>query len=154
MVDCVLNKSLRYSILPAISLDGVLHLDILTRSWTAEEFRPFLEVLLDRMNPYPQKNSVLILDNASSHHFEDLRQLVEGRGMRLCYLPPYLPDFNPIEEGFSAMKAWIRKNNDYVLGELTGDDTCDPFTILWKAVFDTMTPENIEGWYRDSGYVV
>ena len=144
---------IRYSILPAISLDGVLHLDILTRSWTADEFRPFVEVLLGRMNPYLQKNSVLVLDNASAHHFEDLCELVEGRGMRLRYLPPYSPDFNPIEQGFSGMKAWIRKNNDYVLGELTGDDTCDPYGILWEAVFDSMTPENIVGWYRDSGYV-
>ena len=35
------------------------------QAWTAEEFRPFVEVLLDAMNPYPQKNSVLILDNVS-----------------------------------------------------------------------------------------
>ena len=69
----------RYSILPAISLNGVLHLDILSCSWTAEEFRSFVDVLLDKMNPYPQKNSVLVLDNASAHHFEDLREMVEGR---------------------------------------------------------------------------
>ncbi len=144
----------RYSILPAISLDGVLHIDILTRSWTADEFRPFVVALLGRMNPYPQKNSVLVLDNASTHHFEGLRELVEAQGMRLRYLPPYSPDFNPIEQGFSAMKAWIRRNNAFVLGELTGDETCDPFAILWEAVFDSMTPEHIEGWYRDSGYVV
>jgi hypothetical protein len=69
----------RYSILPAISLDGVLHLDILTCSWTAKEFRLFVDVLLDKMIPYPQKNSVLVLDNASAHHFEDLQEMVEGR---------------------------------------------------------------------------
>jgi hypothetical protein len=150
------HSKLRYSILPAISLDGVLHLDIITRSWTAEEFCSFIDVLLDQMNPYPQKNSVLVLDNASAHHFDDLREVVEGRGMRLRYLPPYSPDFNPIEQGFSAMKAWIRRNNDLVLGELTGepgDETCDPFAVLWEAVFDSMIPENIIGWYRDSGYV-
>jgi len=140
----------RYLILPAISLDGVLHLDILTRSWTADEFWPFVEVLLGQMNPYPQKNSVLVLNNASAHHFEDLCELVEGRGMCLRYLPPYSPDFNPIEQGFSGMKAWIQKNNDYVLGELTGDDTCDPYGILWEAVFNSMTLENIVGWYKDS----
>jgi len=61
------------------------------------------------------------------------------------------PDFNPIEQGFSAMKAWIQRNNGLILGKLTGDETCDPF---WKAVFDSMTPEHIEGWYRDSGYVI
>jgi len=75
----VYSSSSRYSILPAISLDGVLHLDILTRSWTAEEFREYISALLDRMNPYPQKNSVLIMDNASVHHFDGLREMVEER---------------------------------------------------------------------------
>jgi hypothetical protein len=59
----VVIRIYRYSILPAISLDGVLHLDILTSSWTAEEFRAYVEVLLTRMNPYPQPNSVLVCDN-------------------------------------------------------------------------------------------
>lgn len=69
----------RYSILPAISLDGVLHLDIMTRSWTSTEFRKYIETLLDNMNPFPQRNSVLVMDNASVHHFEGLRQIVEAR---------------------------------------------------------------------------
>jgi hypothetical protein len=73
--------------------------------------------------------------------------------MQLLYLPPYSLDFNPIEEGFSTMKAWIRRNKDYVRGELSGDPTCDPYTMLWEAVFTAMTPENIAGWYRDLGYV-
>lgn len=144
----------RYSVLPAISLDGVLHLDILTRSWTSDEFRSFIDILLDKMNPYPEKNSVLVLDNASAHHFDDLREMVEARGRRLRYLPAYSPDFNPIEEGFSAMKAWIRGNRDFVLAELTGDPTCDPYAMLWEGVFESMTPEKIVGWYRDCGYVV
>ncbi|KAH9887619.1 hypothetical protein C8Q73DRAFT_656586, partial [Cubamyces lactineus] len=69
----------RYSILPAISLDGVLHLDILTHSWNATEFEKFIDVPLDNMNPWPQKNSVLVMNNASIHHFEGLRQIVESR---------------------------------------------------------------------------
>jgi hypothetical protein len=69
----------RYSILPAISLDGVLHLDIMTRSWTSVEFRKYIDTLLDQMNPFPQRNSVLIMDNATTHHFEGLREMVEAR---------------------------------------------------------------------------
>jgi DDE superfamily endonuclease len=123
------------------------------------------------MNPYPQRNSVLIMDHASTHHFDRLRELVEARyvisptfshsdvyfiirGMRLVYLPAYSPDFNPIEEGFSAMKACIRRNRDYVLGELTGEETCEPFAMLWGAVFATMTTNSIAGWYRDCGLLV
>ncbi|KAJ3871426.1 hypothetical protein F5051DRAFT_340907, partial [Lentinula edodes] len=44
-----------------------------------EEFRNYVEVLLDNMNPYPGQNSVLIMDNSSVHHFEGLRELVEAR---------------------------------------------------------------------------
>ncbi|KAJ6524791.1 hypothetical protein B0H19DRAFT_875558, partial [Mycena capillaripes] len=64
-------------VLPAICLDGVLHLDILTRSWTADEFRSYLDVLLDRMNPFPQDSSVLVMENASVHHFDGIREMVE-----------------------------------------------------------------------------
>lgn len=69
----------RFQILPAISLDGVLHLDVLTRAWTSEEFHSFLDVLLDNMNPFPGRNSVVVMDNASIHHSEGLQEFVEAR---------------------------------------------------------------------------
>ncbi|KAJ6507805.1 hypothetical protein C8R47DRAFT_965988, partial [Mycena vitilis] len=72
---------------------------------------------------------------------------------RLIYLSPYSPQFNPCEEGFSSLKAWVRRNRDEVLGEMAGGDNSNPIGILWNAVYDTMTPEKIEGWFRDSGYV-
>lgn len=74
--------------------------------------------------------------------------------MRLIYLPPYSPDLNPIEEAFSCIKAWIRRNRDYVVGEMTGEVTCNPYRVLWEAVFDSVTPEKARGWFGDSGYVV
>jgi transposase len=73
--------------------------------------------------------------------------------MRLEYLPPYSPDFDPIEEGFSSMKAWLRHNREYVEGELTGQADASPYTLLWRAVFESMTPEKIVGWYTHSGYM-
>jgi len=73
--------------------------------------------------------------------------------MRLEYLPPYSPDFDPIEEGFSSMKAWIRRNREYARGELSGEATCDPYEMLWKAVFVSMTPEKALEWFAHSGYV-
>lgn len=73
--------------------------------------------------------------------------------MRLAYLPPYSPDFNPIEEGFSAMKAWLRANHEFVRGELTGAASCDPIGMLWDAVFSSLTSESAYGWYKDSGYL-
>ncbi|TFK68635.1 hypothetical protein BDN72DRAFT_769062 [Pluteus cervinus] len=74
--------------------------------------------------------------------------------MRILYLPPYSPDFNPIEEAFSAIKAWIRANRDYTRGELSGEITCDPYEMLWTAVFETVTVEKAQGWFRDCGYLL
>ncbi|KAE9389955.1 hypothetical protein BT96DRAFT_834167 [Gymnopus androsaceus JB14] len=73
--------------------------------------------------------------------------------MRLEYLPPYLPDLDPIEEGISAIKAWIRDNRDYTHMELDGHAGCDPYTMFWRAVYEMVTPEKAEGWFRDSRYL-
>lgn len=74
-------------------------------------------------------------------------------GMCILYLPPYSPDFNPIEEFFSAMKAWIHCNHNFVRIELSGEPTCDPYEMLWEAVFTTLTPAKARGWFRDCGYL-
>ena len=113
------------------------------------------------------------MDNASTHHFEGLLEMVEAwygtrapslliysdycvitRGQQLIYLPSYFSDFIPIKEGFSAMKAWIQCNQQHLLAEMTGDESCDMFQLLWEAVFETMTPDVIAGWYCDSGLLV
>ena len=75
-------------------------------------------------------------------------------GMWILYLPPYSPDYNPIEEFFSAIKAGIHANHDFVRGELSGELTCDPYEMLWEAVFTTFTPANARGWFRDYGYLL
>ncbi|KAJ6623720.1 hypothetical protein B0H10DRAFT_1785954, partial [Mycena sp. CBHHK59/15] len=72
---------------------------------------------------------------------------------RLIYLSPYSPHFNPCEEGFSSLKYWVHRNRDDVLAEVVGGEDRNPIDILWAAVYDTMTPENIEGWFRDCRYV-
>jgi hypothetical protein len=69
----------RYSILPALSLDGILHLEVLDHSFTGDEFCDFVEGVLDRMQPWPLPNSVLVLDNASIHKIPGLREMVEAR---------------------------------------------------------------------------
>ncbi|KAJ7358535.1 hypothetical protein DFH08DRAFT_616352, partial [Mycena albidolilacea] len=69
------------------------------------------------------------------------------------YLSPYSPQFIPCEEGFLNLKYWIHRNRDDVLAEMSpGGEDSNPIDMLWTAVYDTMTPESIEGWFRDSGY--
>jgi hypothetical protein len=72
--------------------------------------------------------------------------------MRLLYIPAYSPDLNPIEEAFSAIKAWLRSNRDYVLGETEGRG-CDPYTLIWEAVYGVVTPEKAYGWFKHSEYI-
>jgi hypothetical protein len=75
-------------------------------------------------------------------------------GMQILYLPPYSLDYNPIEEFFSAMKAGIHANRDFVQDELSSELTCDPYKMLWEAVFTTFTPASARGWFRDCGYLL
>jgi len=69
----------RYSILPALSLDGILHLEVLDHSFSGEEFQDFVKGVLDRMQPWPMPNSVLVMDNASIHKVPGIREMVEQR---------------------------------------------------------------------------
>lgn len=65
--------------LPALSLDGILHLEVQDRSFTSVDVYDFADALLDNMNPFPRRNSVLVMDNASIHKSQALRALVEAR---------------------------------------------------------------------------
>jgi transposase len=66
------------------------------------------------MNPWPQRNSVLVMDNAPIHHGGNVAALCAARGVRLIYLPAYSPDFNPIEKGFSCLKARLRRTQEMI----------------------------------------
>jgi hypothetical protein len=69
----------RYSVLPALSLDGILHLKIVEGSFTGPLFQQFVCGLLDAMNPFPEPNSVLVMDNAAIHRSPNVREMVEAR---------------------------------------------------------------------------
>ncbi len=51
----------------------------------------------------------MVMDNLSAHKSSRIRELIESKGCELIYLPPYSPDFNPIEEAFAKLKALLRK---------------------------------------------
>ena len=62
-----------------MSLDGILHLEVLDRPFIGDEFGDFVEGLLDKMNQWPLSNSVLVMDNASIHKVPGIREMVEER---------------------------------------------------------------------------
>ena len=138
--------------LPALSLDGILHLEVVENAVTGADFRRFVEGLLLQMNEFPLPNSVLVIDNASIHKINGIQELVEDRGARLLYLPSYSPDFNPIELAFSTIKQWLRLNRNRVNQELQSRDG-RIYDIFWEAVH-SVTAEQARGWYKHCGYVV
>lgn len=73
-------------------------------------FEDFIEQLLHHCGRWPEPKSVLIMDNASFHHTDRIRELCSNAGVKLLYLPPYSPDLNPIEEFFAELKAFVRRN--------------------------------------------
>ena len=65
------------------------------------------------MNPFPQKNSVLILDNAQIYHNKFLVNFIESIGCKILFLSSYSSDLNPIEIAFSSIKNWLKRNRNY-----------------------------------------
>jgi len=75
-------------------------------STTRKVFEAYLERILA---PTLVPGQVVVMDNLSAHKGERVRELIEQRGCELVYLPPYSPDFNPIEQAFSKVKGLLRR---------------------------------------------
>ena len=84
------------------------------------------------------KHSVAVLDNCSVHHVEGITAMIEEAGAIVHFLPPYSPDFNPIEETFSKVKAEMKNL------EQTMVDVSDIETIVLTA-FASITPDDCKG---------
>ena len=65
--------------------------------------------LREMLVPALKEKDVVVMDNLSAHKGEGVRELIESAGAEVLYLPPYSPDFNPIEEAFSKIKNLLRK---------------------------------------------
>jgi len=88
--------------------------------------------LLSLMQPFPAPRSVIILDNARIHRNRELQELCTAAGVRVEYLPPYTPDFNPIEKSFAGLKAWKQENRDLVAA--FGADFAGFLFMRWRLV--------------------
>jgi len=142
----------RYSILPAISMNGIIYSHIKLGGYDGDEFLYFLEGLVERMNPYLGPESVLVIDNCRIHHVPGVQELCDERGVKLMYLPPYSPDYNPIEECFSFVKADIRRFGHVFRDIAEGHDPVAPFLFLYE-VLDKVTCVQSRGWFHHSGYI-
>jgi transposase len=89
-----------------MSLEGMGPTLAVEGSTTAGVFEAYLErVLLPELD----EGQVLVMDNLPAHKPDRVRELIEGRGWELLYLPGYSPEYNPIEEAFSKIEEMLRR---------------------------------------------
>jgi transposase len=89
------------------------------------------------------KGDIVVMDNLGSHKGAGVRKAIEAAGARLLYLPPYSPDFNPIEMAFSKLKALLRK---------AAERTLDALWDRIAAVLEEFTPQECANFFAAAGY--
>jgi transposase len=124
-----------------------LRCDGLTAPWAIDSamngdaFEQYIET---QLAPTLKKGDVVVLDNLSAHKRDGARRAIERRGAWLLFLPPYSPDFNPIELAFSKFKAHMKRLKPRTVDE------------LWKAagtVCDLFKPDECLNFFAADGYV-
>ena len=93
--------------------------------------------------PTLRPGDTVVMDNLPAHKGSDVRRAIEAARAKLYYLPPYSPDFNPIENAFAKLKAILRK---------AAARTIDH---LWDAIRDALpkfTPSECENYFTAAGY--
>jgi transposase len=106
----------------------------------AETFEAYVEQFLV---PTLSPSDIVVMDNLSSHKRAAVRTLIESAGAKLLYLPPYSPDFSPIENAFAKLKALLRK---------AAARTVD---ALWDVIgqsLNSFTPQECANYFAAAGY--
>jgi transposase len=93
------------TIVSAIRTGGVATAMVIPGAIDAVVFRGFVEHFLV---PVLRRGDIVVMDNLSSHKVSGVREAIEGVGAEVWYLPPYSPDFNPIEQAWSKVKSVLR----------------------------------------------
>ena len=102
----------RTSILAAINQNNILAPFLFEGTCNTDLFIAWTEQQL--LPSFTKGQVVIIMDNASIHKSQKVRDLIENAGCKLIYLPPYSPELNPIETFWANMKRWIKENIPYI----------------------------------------
>jgi transposase len=128
------------TMLGAMSAEGLIATMTIEAPTDREVFLAYLEeVLCPRLRP----GQIVVMDNLSSHKVAGVRELIHAAGAELLYLPPYSPDFNPIEKCWSKLKQRLRSLKARTLDTLQ--------TAIAQAIPD-ISPQNAHAWFNHCGY--
>jgi len=98
------------------------------------------------MNPFSQKNSVLILDNTQIYHNKFLVNFIESIRCKILFLSLYSSDLNPIEIAFFSIKNWLKKNRNYI-------ESCFDFYFVLTVACAQITPIMTQSFFQKSLYL-
>jgi transposase len=96
-----------------------------------------------QLAPILKQGHLVILGNLAAHKSQRAENIIRAKGAWFLFLPPYSPDFNPIEMTFSKFKSWLQK---------TAAKTVE---YLWKAIgniYSLLTPDECSNYYTEAGY--
>ena len=139
----------RFNAISLMSCHGLLHVYVTDKIVNESIFTEFVRTsVLPNLQAYNgvNVNSVLIMDNASIHHLDNIQDLVNGTGAIIRFLPPYSPELNPIEHVFSQVKSFLKTN------EVTYLSSSSPITMLLMA-FCTVTKQDCLNYIRHCQYM-
>ena len=129
-------------LIPALTPDGLGALMSVDGAVNGDVFAAYLDQVL---GPTLMPGDVVVPDNLSAHKVAGLAERVEARGARLLYLPPYSPDFNPIELTFSKLKTGLRT---------VQARTREVLEAVIQDAADWITEHDAKNWFDHCGYHV
>ena len=107
---------------------------------SAEVFREYVrQILVPTLRP----GDIVVLDNLSAHKDKEAIATIESAGAEVWFLPPYSPDFNPIERMWSKIKEFLRAAKAR---------TCDALLTAIANALKTITAQDAQGWFESCGY--
>lgn len=134
------NTPTNTTVVSSIRLDGTYAYEVIDGSIKVESF---VEYIKNTLIPTLRVGDIVIMDNLKVHKTSTVSGLISAVGATVLYLPPYSPDFNPIEKMWSKMKTYLRKWKIRMKSSLAEGV---------KKALSLVTPSDCEGWYSCSGY--
>ncbi len=134
------NYGENITMLATLSLDGIAAPMTVAGAVDGIVFKTYVEKVLA---PTLLKGDIVIMDNLGAHKVAGVGELIEARGARVIYLPPYSPDLNPIEKCWSKIKTYLRAAKAR---------TREALEQALKEVLLTISEKDARGWFASCGY--
>jgi transposase len=136
------NRGKNTTLVASLSLEGIGEAMAFEEATTKAVFETYVERLLA---PSVKPGRVVVMDDLGAHKGDRVKEPIEARGAILVFLPAYSPDFSPIEEAFSKIKALLKK---------AAARTREVLTEAIGQALQAVTAQDAEGWFAHCGYAV